>query len=140
TVFGLVGKLNGFGHRYDATVTVPDVLALLIGLLAITFRRRWPQQALVAAVTAASVLVVFTGAKQPALLAAVGIAACSLATQVGRNRAWATAGAVAVPIYFVDAFVTSGSAWSPESFGIVAWLGMATAFGDATRSRRAYVA
>jgi signal transduction histidine kinase len=81
-----------------------------------------------------------SGVKQPVLLAAIGLIACTMASRIGRRSAWATAGAVAVLLYFVDALVTSGSAWSPESLGLIAFIGMATAFGDATRSRRAYVA
>jgi signal transduction histidine kinase len=138
--FGLIGELSGMGGRHVGTTTGGDVPAMVCSLLAVTVRRRWPRQVMVATAVAASVIVMATGAKEPVLLAALGLVACAMASRTARRSAWVTAGAVAVVLYFIDAFVTSGSAWSSESLGLVAWIGMTTAVGDATHSHRAYIA
>jgi signal transduction histidine kinase len=117
-----------------------DIAALAIALLAVTLRRRWPQRTLIASAAAASVLVATTDVRQPMLIAAVGFVAYTAATRTDRRGTWITVGAIAAGLYATEAFVVQGALWSPESFGAIAWIGMASAFGDATRSSRAYVA
>ncbi|WP_158847825.1 sensor histidine kinase [Saccharothrix deserti] len=139
-VAGVVGELKGVGERHDGVITGRDIAALVVVLLAVTLRRKWPQHTLVATAAAVTVLVATTGVRQVILLVAVVIAAFTTASRTSRRVAWTTAGAVAVVMYLVDAFGSTGSVWSPQSIGIVAWIGMATAVGDAARSRRAWVA
>ena len=113
---------------------------MVVALLAIATRRQRPRLTLVATAVAAAVLVVTTDAKQPVLVAAMGIVTFTMTSSTDRRAGMLLAGPVAVGLYFVDAFVSTGSAWSPQSLGVIAWIGMTAAAGDAIRSRRAYVA
>jgi signal transduction histidine kinase len=138
--FGIGGELNGMRGETDGAITTRDVLAMAFALLAILTRRRWPRLNLVATAVAASVLMVATGEELPVLFAAMAILTYTMASRTDRRSGLALAGPVAIGMYFVDAFVSTGTAWSPESFGLVAWIGMTAAAGDAIRSRRAYIA
>jgi signal transduction histidine kinase len=137
---GVAGQLARMGEEPDRSITTPDVLAMVVALLAIATRRQWPRLTLVATAVAAAVLVVTTDAKQPVLLAAMGIVTFTMTSSTGRRSGMVFAGPVAVGLYLVDAFASTGSAWSPQSLGVIAWIGMTAAAGDAIRSRRAYVA
>jgi signal transduction histidine kinase len=145
---GVAGELRGFGPGPDGTIsgTVSDttisgydVAAMVVALLAVSLRRRWPQQVLIAAAAAGLVIVIVAGVRQPVLIAAIGFAAYTAAARTDRRTAWITAAAVAGAVYAVEAFV-AGAVWAPDSFGAIAWIGMTSAIGDATRMRRAYVA
>ena len=138
--FGALGELSGMRGQTDRTITTQDVVAMVIALLAVTARRPWPRQTLVITAVVASVLVVVTDAQQPVLVVALGILTFTMTTSTDRRSGMAVAGPIAVGMYFVDAFVGTGSPWSPQSLGLVAWLGMTAAVGDATRIRRAYIA
>lgn len=138
--FGVAAELSGMRGATDGTITGRDVLALAIALLAVTVRRRWPRAVLVAATVTTAVILVVTRTQQPALVVALGILTFTMASRTDRRSGMVVAGPVAAGLYFVVAFVNTGSAWSPESFGAIAWIGMTAAAGDAIRSRRAYVA
>lgn len=135
---GILGPLHGLGDLPARPVNAGDIGVMTVVWFAVSARRRWPVHMLLAGV-AAAVIALAIGAAQPALVASVGILAFTMASRSSRRTAWVLAGGVAVSMYLADAFVSAGSGWSPQSFGLVAWVGMATAFGDATRSRRAYV-
>ncbi|MEI8409721.1 MULTISPECIES: sensor histidine kinase [unclassified Kribbella] len=137
---GVVGELSGMRGQTDGVINTRDVAALAIALVAILTRRVRPRRTLVATAVAAAVLLVVTEVEQPALFAAMVIVTFTMASSTDRRSAVLLAGPIAVGLYFVDAFVSTGSAWSPQSAALVAWMGMATAAGDAVRSRRAYVA
>jgi signal transduction histidine kinase len=136
----VVGELKGADHRGDGTIEGHDVAAMVVALLAVTLRRRWPQPILVATAVATSVLMVVAGGPLSVLIGAIGFVAYTAASRTDRRTAWITAGVVAVGLYVVAALVVSGSLWSPDSFGAIAWIGMTTAIGDAARTGRAYVA
>ncbi len=106
--------------------------AVLVG-----FRRRWPILVFALATVCALVTMAAHGLT-PVLLIASFICAATTATLTSRRTAWTAGLAAALVLYF--GAVLTGRGWtSPESLGIVAWLGMAIAVGDALRSRRAYV-
>lgn len=137
---GIGGELSGMRGETDGKITAPDVVALGIALFAVAARRQSPRAVLVAAAVAGAVLMVTTGTRQPVLSIALGIVTFTMALRTERRTGMALAGPIAVGLYFVDSFVSTGSPWSPQSFGLVAWMGMTAAAGDAIRSRRAYVA
>jgi signal transduction histidine kinase len=137
---GAAAELSGMRGQSDGVISARDVVAMVIALLAILTRRRWPRHVLAGTTVAAAVLMLATDSRQPVLLVAMLIVTFTMASRTDRRSGVRLAGPIIAGLYFVDAFVTTGSAWSPESIGLVAWLGMAAALGDATRSRRAYVA
>jgi signal transduction histidine kinase len=137
--FGVAAELSGMGGQTDRSITGRDVLAMAITLLAVLSRRRWPRLDLVATAVATAVLVAVTHTQLPVLIVALGILTFTMASRTDRRSGMLLAGPLAAGLYLVVAFVNTGSAWSPQSFGVIAWIGMTAAAGDATRSRRAYI-
>jgi signal transduction histidine kinase len=114
-------------------------LAAAIAFVAIAARRRYPVAALVLAAAGAMAFRIFTDTS-PVLMIAVVITAYTMAACTGRRDAWLLGGGLAAALYLAGVLWDDGGWWAPENLGSLAWVGMAVAFGDATRSRRAYVA
>jgi signal transduction histidine kinase len=136
--FGTAGELSGMRGQTDGVITTRDVLALAVAALAVVTRRWRPPLALVATAVAAAVFILI-GVRTPVLVPAIGIVTYTVTSRVARRTGLALAGPVAACLYLLDAFASTGTAWSPQSLGLVAWIGMTAAAGDAVRSRRAYV-
>lgn len=136
--FGTAGELSGMRGQTDGVITTRDVLALAVAALAVVTRRWRPPLALVATAVAAAVFIL-VGVRTPVLVPAIGIVTYTVTSRVDRRAGLALAGPVAACLYLLDAFASTGTAWSPQSLGLVAWIGMTAAAGDAVRSRRAYV-
>ncbi|TDD59969.1 two-component sensor histidine kinase [Kribbella antibiotica] len=135
----IMAELHGMHGKSDGVIGFSDVAAVVIAFAALLVRHRWPRHTLVAVAVAESVLLATTGTTQPALFVATVLVTLTMATHTERRAAILLAAPVAIGLYFVIAFSTTGSAWSPPSVGLLAWMGMATAAGDAISSRRAYV-
>jgi len=118
-------------------VSTSDVAGLAVSLLVVFGRRRFTLVALVAAVPAANVFLAMDGQQQPMLTAAIALLLYTYATRVDRRTGWLVAGAVAALLVLAELF-WSAADW--DNLGTLAWIGMGAAIGDATRSRRAYVA
>ncbi|MBT2227103.1 histidine kinase [Nonomuraea sp. NEAU-A123] len=106
---------------------------------ALVFRRRWPRAVLAVTVTGFVAYLMVGGGRSPLDLA-LGIAVYTVASRYPRRDVWAYGGLVAL-VVTVAKVVFVGDTWlAPEVLAQVAPIGMATAIGDALRSRRAYVA
>jgi len=115
----------------DAAVT-----SIVFGLVLV--RRRWPLPILLAS-TVLAVITVALGGDVAGFVAVTVIAAYTVGTHTNRRTAWLAGGTSGLVVYAaVVAFTSQG--WLGPALGVAAWVGMATAIGDATRSRRAYVA
>ncbi|GAA4566199.1 sensor histidine kinase [Planotetraspora kaengkrachanensis] len=133
----LTATSAGPGPGPELTPGLAVTGAVVCGALA--FRRRWPLGVLAVTVTGTVVHDAVASSRSPLILVAV-VAAFSAATLVPRRTAW-IAGTAAALTLAVSRMLASDETWlHPEIVGLVAWLGMATAAGDALRSRRAYVA
>ncbi len=111
--------------------------AVLCGLL--VFRRRWPIPVLVCTGLSSAVYLAFGASPRPLLLTAL-VALFTVATLSERRTAW-TAGAITAAVLAGTSLLSASWPWLlPDVLGMLAWSGMATAAGDAVRSRRAYVA
>jgi len=76
---------------------------------------------------------------QGVLRVAACLALYTVASTCSRRTAW-TAGAVSAASLFVTAAITSAGSWyDGDNLELIAWTGVATAIGDAVRSRRDYV-
>jgi signal transduction histidine kinase len=139
-VAAVAARTSGIRGPGDETISTGDVVALFVALIAILARRWRPRVVLVATAVATTVLMVVTDDRLPALFVALVIVTFTMAVRTDRRSGALLVGSVAVGIYVVDAFVDTGSVWSPQTLGLVAWLGMAAAAGDAIRNRRAYIA
>jgi signal transduction histidine kinase len=126
-------------HDGDFVATPTATAAGLIICAALVFRRSWPIPVLAVTTLGAAVAITATEARTP-FVVAVAVAAYTVATSTERRPAW-TAGVLAGAVLLGTAIAASPDPWSnPRNLGLVAWIGMATAVGDAMRSRRAYVA
>ncbi|GIE92174.1 sensor histidine kinase [Actinoplanes regularis] len=108
--------------------------------LAVTVRRLWPLPVLFATAAATVVYTATTRYQPPTLLFPLVITIYTVASRIDRRRMWRIATGIAVPLYLVSLFTSRDDWWAPQNLGVLAWIGMATAVGDATGSRRAYVA
>lgn len=109
-------------------------------LLGLAMRRVRPQFALIGLAVVLGAFIVGQGQRQPPLIFATVIVAATLGSRADRRTTWLVAGGCALGLFVVGGFWADRGWWSPENFGTVAWIGMATAVGDATRSRRGFIA
>ncbi|OWY61623.1 hypothetical protein B7486_62800, partial [cyanobacterium TDX16] len=101
----------------------------------ILLRRRAPLTVLVVSVIAA-VWSLIPDEDPGVLRVAAFLALCSVASTSDRRTAW-TAGAATAAVLYVTAAITSPGPWyDGENLELLAWTGVATATGDAMRSRR----
>ncbi|MBG6134293.1 sensor histidine kinase [Longispora fulva] len=123
--------------RNPRTPATYVTIALACGLL--VCRRRWPLAVLALTTVAAVTFTALDGARN-ILQAAVVIAVYTVASVTSRFTAWLAGGAAGLLLYAASVR-WAGHGWlDPENVAILAWTGMATAVGDATRTRRAYLA
>jgi signal transduction histidine kinase len=126
-------------HDGDFVTTPASIVAGAVICAALVFRRRWPVPVLVVATLGTAVAIFATEGRTP-YTAVAAVAAYTVATTSERRKAW-TAGLIASAFLLLAAILAGPDPWSnPRNLGLVAWLCMATAVGDAMRSRRAYVA
>ena len=118
----------------------PDLVAVAVGFAGVTTRRLRPVIALVGLTAALAVFAIAQGRRQPALIVAAIIVAATLGSRADRRTTWLVAGGCVVGLSIVVGLFSDRGWWSAEDLGTIAWIGMATAVGDATRSRRAYIA
>ena len=123
----------------DFVATPSAIAAGAVVCAALAFRRRWPLPVLAVVTLGTAAAISFTEGRTPYTVM-VAIAAYAVATMVERRRAWA-AGLLAAAVLLAVAILSSADPWSnPRNLGLIAWVGLGTAIGDAMRSRRAYVA
>lgn len=135
-VVGVALVTDSSAQARQAT-TSDDVIGFVLGMLAVAVRRRFNRVALGACVVAAIVFLARDDQHQPMLTGAVALLLYTYTTRTDRRTAWLTAGGIAVLMFL------GGLLWQTsqgDNVGVLAWLGMSAAIGDATRSRRAYVA
>lgn len=129
----LAGPDDRAAHRPGTS----EVVGLTLAVLVVFARRRFTLAAFVASVAAANVFLVVDGRQQPILTATIALLLYTYVTHVDRRTGWLVAVAVAAVLVLAE-LRWSAADW--DSLGTLAWIGMATAIADATRSRRAYVA
>ncbi|MGW0733273.1 sensor histidine kinase [Streptomyces sp. NPDC002851] len=124
-----------FGRTPDRT----GVAMMLLGAAALVFRRRAPMRVLAA--TGAVALVELTSGepRAPVTMCAV-IALFTVASHTDRPTTWRV-GLLTMTVLTAAAMLSGPLPWyAQENLGVFAWTGMASAAGDAVRSRRAFVA
>jgi signal transduction histidine kinase len=134
----LVATVIGGDDQDGRQLHAVDLAAAVAAAGLIACRRRWPVPVLAASTLATAAATADTGLLPPFAAAAL-VAAYTVATVTDRLTAWScTAGAVVV--VYLAAVQLGGAAWQqPETVSVLAWGGLATAFGDVARTRRAYL-
>ncbi|WP_328325746.1 sensor histidine kinase [Streptomyces sp. NBC_00455] len=135
--FASTGGPDGptFGTR---SPELRSVILMLVGAAALVLRRRSPVPVL--AVTGAGTMVELIAGEPPAPVAmSAVIALYTVASRTDRPTTWRV-GLLTMAVLTASAMCFSRTPWySQENLGIFAWTGMASAAGDAVRSRRAFV-
>ncbi|APU15589.1 signal transduction histidine kinase [Actinoalloteichus sp. GBA129-24] len=122
-----------------AELNLGMILAGAVGCAALVLRRRWPLPVLAATTVIGAATLVIGGGPSPYLAPAL-VAAYTVATLVPRRRAWAAGAVAALVLAGVSAIAAPTLLPGLGNPGVVAWLGIAVAVGDALSSRRAYIA
>jgi len=126
------------GSTEGRPLTWLDGLSAVVAFALVFVRRRWPLPVLV--VSALLAVVALAAGREPAaFVATTVVAAFTVATHTNRRTAW-LAGGVAAMVVYAAVVAWTDQGWLGPPLGVAAWIGMATAVGDATRSRREYVA
>jgi signal transduction histidine kinase len=123
----------------EFVVNAPTVIIGVLICGALTVRRRWPVPVLVITTVGVMAAIIATDARTP-YSAVAAVAAYTVAMNTDRKVAW-TCGVIVAAALTTTAMLSSTEFWSnPRNLEFIAWVTMATAIGDARRSRRAYVA
>ncbi|GAA1919500.1 histidine kinase [Streptomyces durmitorensis] len=124
-----------WGTRTPGTLSL---VLMLLGAVALVFRRRAPWIVLAATCTV-SVIDLITGEFRGTVVMSAVIALYTVAATTNRPTTWRV-GVVTITGLTGVAMLTGPLPWyAQENIGIFAWTGMAAAAGDAVRSRRAFV-
>ncbi|MEU5684473.1 sensor histidine kinase [Streptomyces venezuelae] len=121
------------------TPDAPSLVLMVLGALALVFRRRTPWCVL-AATCAAAIVELLTGQPRAPVVMCAVIALFTVAARTDRSTTWRI-GLVTMTGLTGVAMLSGGPLpwYAQENLGIFAWTGMAAAAGDAVRSRRAFV-
>ncbi|WDZ87349.1 sensor histidine kinase [Micromonospora cathayae] len=140
---GLVILLGGnreSAHTAGRAGVGADVVAVVATLVMLAGRRRWPAPMLVFGVAVSAGFLVVTGHRHPLVIGTGVIVTVTFAARTDRRGTWLLVGGCAAVLFLVGGVFGAGGWWSQENVGTAAWWIAAVAFGDAARSRRAYVA
>jgi signal transduction histidine kinase len=142
-VFAIVAPAVAFSFGIDnqkAAVGggVHNVIAMVGFVPLLLARRRLPVQVVAIGAIVATAITAASGARTAALPSMIVLLFATSTRQPRRTSLIVGGGAVAV-IFAAAAARLDGQWFTPDSFGILAWLCLSLAAGDAVRSRRLYV-
>lgn len=131
----------GTGHGPTFGTRTPEafsVLLMVLAAVALVQRRRRPMVVLAATGALSALEYVLMDPPAPVVMSAV-IALYTVASRTDRPTTWRV-GLLTMGGLTVAAMVFGSTPWySQENLGVFAWTGMASAAGDAVRSRRAFI-
>jgi signal transduction histidine kinase len=133
---GLIYEVVDAGD-VGASLDVFDFVTCAGAAALILLRRRAPLTVLVVAVIAA-VWSLIPDDDPGVLRVAAIVALYTVASTSGRRTAWTSGVATAAALYVTAALTSPGPWYDGENLELIAWTGVATAAGDAVKSRRAY--
>jgi signal transduction histidine kinase len=121
-------------------VTGYHVAAAVVVFVAVACRRRAPWFVLAGTTVTAVPLTVVLGSQPLAVTVALMVAIYTVALATDRRTVWLTTLGVFLVGWLAHLAGGPEPWWDPGNSVDLAFLGMAAAYGDATRSRRAYIA
>ncbi|BEL08713.1 histidine kinase [Actinoplanes sichuanensis] len=127
------------GLPRDRQMTPIDWVAAVVAVGAVAGRRRFPRTVLIVVTAGLVAQYTITQHGHPLLILAGGIVAYTVASRTDRRTTWLLVAGCGSAIYLADA-LRRRDPFVLDSLPTLTFVGMATAFGDATRSRRAYLA
>jgi signal transduction histidine kinase len=133
------GALTGAGEMHNVPLAADLATAGVAGVAA-GFGRKAPIPVLVLS-AAVEIGFLLAGWSLPPLIFAVGWALYQIAVRYERRWAWTASLSCAVAFWAVSVYgYPQGGWWTPVALTCFTFTGMATAAGEAVRSRRAYIA
>ncbi|MBB2949166.1 signal transduction histidine kinase [Actinoplanes lutulentus] len=132
----IAGYFAGTTKDAGQPLTGPLALGVFAAFVAITLRSRWPWQVLVASSAAMIWYTAVDGERHPLLIVAAAVAAYTTALSMSRRRGLVVVVGCGLGLYLGDLITYQSASIVP----LLTFIAMATAFGDATRNRRAYLA
>ncbi|MGW2058002.1 sensor histidine kinase [Streptomyces sp. NPDC001840] len=124
-----------FGARTPGALSV---VLMVLGAAALVFRRRAPMPVLLCTCGATIVELIAVRSPAPVVLSTV-VALYTVAAYTDRPTTWRV-GLATMAVLTAVAMMSSSDVWyAQENLGIFAWAGMASAAGDAVRSRRGFI-
>jgi signal transduction histidine kinase len=120
-----------------ASLDAVDVATCALAAALIMLRRRAPLPVLGVAVTAAAWSLI-PNDEQGVLPVAAILVLYTVASTSDRRTAWVAGATTAAALYLTAAITSAGPWYDGENLELIAWTAVATAAGDAVRSRRAY--
>jgi len=119
-------------------LTIGDVSVLVVFVPLLASRRRWPLHAVaVGAATAAVVTAVF--AVRTIAIPCMALLIYELAVRTPRAKALIVGVSATTIVFAAAAARLDHRLFTPDSFAIIAWFGLALAAGDSVRNRRQYI-
>jgi signal transduction histidine kinase len=134
----LLGTVGGAGaYRMGP----PEYTLAALACASLAVRRRWPWAVLLLTCALAALFVVVSpvDGRVPVVLA-VAVALCTVAARTDRVTTWTIGLSAGAGLTALGMCFGPGPWYCQANFAVFAWTGMATAAGDAARSRREYVA
>jgi signal transduction histidine kinase len=137
----LIAILNGGGREVARGLHGSDLAVSVVGVVAIALRRRWPVPIFLAVAAVGEVAVVGQWQAQGLFFGVLIVLTITMTLRAGDRRAdRPLIGGTAVVLYVTSLVFADHHPLLPQNLGILAWLGLAAAAGEAIRNRRAYVA
>ncbi len=129
------------GAQGSAEIIVTGLSYVLVAMVFVplVFRRKFPLTALTLTTVMSAVYLATSNPRAPVQLAPI-VALYMVGTLRDRRTVWMAYTAVTVFTLALTVHPFTGVAWIPDAVSTVTAFGVAAALGDATRSRRAYVA
>ncbi|WP_405867872.1 histidine kinase [Streptomyces sp. NBC_01515] len=137
----VVSILSAFGDPVAGGLRRPGALGIAFAVAygtVLLARRRAPMMT-VAGLSALTFVHQACGGTPTPALPALMVSLYGLALRMGRRPALIVAALVATSTVVAATLFQPGPVLGPQRVGAVAWIGLATAVGDAVRNRRAYV-
>ncbi|RII17151.1 Sensor histidine kinase DesK [Streptomyces sp. YIM 130001] len=127
------------GPYFGRAPAAPSLILMVAGAATLVFRRRRPLVVL-AMTVAVTVAELFTGEPRAPVVMSAVVALYTVAATTDRPTTWRVGlltGALLTGIAMVTGYPLPW--YAQDNLGIFAWTGMASAAGDAVRSRRAFI-
>nr|WSZ95650.1 sensor histidine kinase [Streptomyces sp. NBC_00857] len=124
-----------FGSHTPSTLSV---VLMVLGAASLVFRRRAPMPVLFCA-SGLTLTELLTGYPPAPVVFTAAIALYTVAGHTDRPTTWRVGFATVTVLSVISMGFSPGPWYAQENLGIFAWTGMASAAGDAVRSRRAFV-
>ncbi|SDT59414.1 sensor histidine kinase [Actinoplanes derwentensis] len=137
--FAAAGYVRSGGLPGDRPLTIFDWAVSAVAAGAVAGRRRFPRTLLIVVTAGLATQYSITQHRNPLLILAGAILSYTVAAGTDRRTTWMHIAGSGFALYLADA-TRRQDLLTLDSLPILTFLSMAAAFGDATRSRRAYLA